>query len=80
MANTKIELRNTMIAVEHRGVAIRFRVDSATVHMLDPSRRPIHVRFKGPQGSATIELPRTVAWMLVSELYERTIVPRPRSK
>ena len=37
------------------------------------SRRPIQVRFEGPQGSATIELPRTVVWRLTADVYDMTI-------
>jgi len=79
MDNGKIELNRTRIAIEHDGVTTHFGVNDATVHILDGGRRPIHLRLEGRRGVATIELPRTVAWRLASEMYERTIVPRPSS-
>jgi hypothetical protein len=57
MEDAKIELRNTLIAIEQGGRMTCFRVHSASVSIADASRRAIHVRFEGPQGSATIELP-----------------------
>jgi len=80
MDNGKIELNRTRIAIEHDGVTTHFGVNDATVHILDGGRRPIHLRLVGRRGVATIELPRTVAWRLTSEVYERTIVARPGSK
>ena len=58
----------------------RFRVDDATVHILDGGRRPIHLHLEGRRGVATIELPRTVAWRLASQVYEQTVVARPGGK
>ncbi len=77
MDNAIIQLRDTRIVIEHGGRTIRFRVHSAAVSMADPSRRPIHLRFEGPQGSATIELPRTVAWRLTADVHDLTIAARP---
>jgi len=80
MDNGKIELNGARMAIEHGGVTTRFRVDDATVCILDGGRRPIHLRLEGRRGVATIELPRIVAWRLATEVYERTIVARPGSK
>jgi hypothetical protein len=74
-----IPLRDTRIVIEHGGRTLRFRVHSASVSLADPSRRPIHVRFEGPQGSATIELPRTVAWRLTADVHDMTIAARRKT-
>jgi hypothetical protein len=73
MDDAIIPLRDTCIVIEHGGRTIRFRVLSASVSLADSSRRPIHVRFDGPQGSATMELPRTVAWRLTADVHDMTI-------
>ena len=80
MDDAIIPLRDTCIVIEHGGRTIRFRVLSASVSLADSSRRPIHVRFEGPQGSATIELPRTVAWRLTADVHDLTIAGRARRK
>ena len=80
MDDAIIQLRDTRIVIEHGGRTVRFRVHSAAVSMADSSRRPIHVRFEGPQGSATIELPKTVAWRLTADVHDATIAARPRRK
>ena len=79
MDDAIIQLRDTRIVIEHGGRTIRFRVHSASVSM-DSSRRPIHLCFEGPQGSATIELPKTVAWRLTADVHDATIAARPRRK
>jgi hypothetical protein len=80
MDDAIISLRDTQAVIEHGGRTRRFRVHAASVSMADPSRRPVHVRFEGPQGSATIELPRTVAWRLTANIHDMTIVARARRK
>jgi hypothetical protein len=49
-----IQLRDTSIVTEHGGRAVRFRVHSASVSITDSKRRPIHIRFDGPQCSHAI--------------------------
>ena len=80
MDDAIIQLRDTRIVIEHGGRTVRFRVHSAAVSIVDASRRPIHVSFEGPQGSATIELPKTVAWRLTADVHDATIAARPRRK
>ena len=72
----KIPLRDTRIVIERGGRTIRFRVQSASASIAGTGRRPIQVRVEGPKGSATIELPRTVAWRLTAEVHDMTIAPR----
>ncbi len=78
--NAIIQLRDTRIVIKRGGGTVQFRIHSASVSIADPSRRPIHLRFEGPQGSATIELPRTVAWRLTADVHDLTIATRPHGK
>jgi hypothetical protein len=80
MDDAIIQLRDASIVIEHGGRTVRFRVHSAAVSITESTRRPIHLRFEGPQGSATIELPRIVAWRLTEDVLDTTIAARPRRK
>src|SRR6266849_7430169 len=78
---SQFPLRNTLVVIESRRSATRFRVDSAQVRLLGGGRRPIQWQLTGRQGSVTIELPRVQAWDLSMELHEESIVPdRPPRK
>src|SRR5262245_45699121 len=73
MADNKMELHNTRIEIGQRGAIRRFSVESATMRFHRGGRRPVQLRFEGPQGVITIELPRTVAGQLTSAVHEWSI-------
>jgi len=75
VVHPKFPLHNTLVVIESRRPAARFRVDSAQVRLLGGGRRPIQWQLTGRQGSVTIELPRVQAWDLATELNDQSIVP-----
>jgi hypothetical protein len=64
-------LTHASILVEVAGEARRFRVYSAV--LLPPRQRRIRVRFEGPKGSVTLELPLVTFWQLTEVFHDRSV-------
>ena len=69
--DTVLPLTHASILVEVAAEVRRFRVYTAV--LLPPSRRRIRMRFDGPKGSVTLELPLITFWKLTAVFHERSI-------
>jgi len=69
--DTVLPLTQASILVEVAGEVRRFRVYSAV--LLPPSQRRVRVRFEGPKGSVTLELPLVTFWQLTEVFHDRSV-------
>jgi hypothetical protein len=69
--DTVLPLTHASLTVELAGEVRRFRAFTAV--LLPPSRRRIQVRFDGPKGSVTLELPLVTFWQLTEVFHDRSV-------
>ena len=69
--DTVLPLTHASIRVEVAGDVRRFRVYTAV--LLPPSQRRVRVRFEGPKGSVTLELPVVTFWQLTEVFHDRSV-------
>ena len=69
--DTVLPLTHASLTVEVAAEVRRFRVYTAV--LLRPSRRRVRVRFEGPKGSVTLELPLVTFWQLTEVFHDRSV-------
>ena len=69
--NTVLPLTHAYVMVEVAGEVRRFRVHNAV--LLPPRQRRIRVRFEGPKGSVSLELPLVTFWQLTEVFHDRSV-------
>jgi hypothetical protein len=69
--DTVLPLTHASILVEVASEVRRFRVYTAV--LLPPSQRRVRVRFEGPKGSVTLELPVVTFWQLTEVFHDRSV-------
>ena len=68
---TVLPLPNASIVLEVPAELRRFRVYNAV--LMPASQRRVRVRFEGPKGSVTLELPLVTFWHLTEVFHGRSI-------
>jgi hypothetical protein len=69
--DTALPLSRASILVEVGGEVRRFRVYTAV--LLPRRGRRVGVRFDGPKGSVTLELPLVTFWQLTEVFHDRSV-------
>ena len=71
-----LPLGNAVVTVDRRAPR-RFGVDTASLELLPRGR--VNLRFKGPQGSATVAMSRTRFWQLTAVFHEQSTAAQNRA-